>query len=55
MIAHLYGLIQIGRKCNSILPVIVLSESSIGENSEGLKEIYKIISSMFSNFLDFLD
>jgi hypothetical protein len=48
-VANQYGLIETAKRCLGVLPVVVLSEKTVGERCGGLKEISKIISGMFSN------
>jgi hypothetical protein len=48
-VANQYGLIETAKKCLGVLPVVVLSEKTVGERCGGLKEMSKIISGMFSN------
>ena len=48
-VANQYGLIETAKRCKGVLPVVVLSEKTVGERCGGLKEISKIISGMFSN------
>lgn len=48
-VANQYGLIETAKKCHGVLPVVVLSEKTIGERCGGLKEISRMISGMFSS------
>ena len=54
-VANQYGLIETAKKCKGVLPVVVLSEFTMGERCLGLKGISKIISGMFSNSKNYFD
>ena len=48
-LANIYGIVKAAHVCESITPLILLSEKAMGERMAGLKRISKNLASMFNN------
>ena len=54
-IANMYGVVRAAQSCKSIVPIILISEKSMGERMSGIKRVSKDLSSMFNNLHLHLD
>lgn len=48
-ISNIYGIVKAAQACESIVPLILISEKGMGERMTGLKRISKDLANMFSN------
>ena len=48
-ISNIYGIVKAAQACESIVPLILISEKGMGERMTGLKRISKNLANMFNN------
>jgi hypothetical protein len=49
-VANQFGVAKAAKECRSVVPLILLSKADMGDRLNGLRELVRVMSGMFTNF-----